>query len=175
VDNIGVAFIYRGAATGWSQQTVDSSGQPLNSVSCASTTYCVAVSASGNVFTYNGTSWSGPTAADMGHDLISVSCPTTSFCMAVDSSGQAAEHSDGLWGLQPLGWAPAAVSCPTAGTCLAVARSGATASYADGLWTHEPAANSGARITSLSCAAENSCVATDRANNVLFYAPPQSG
>jgi hypothetical protein len=95
--------------------------------------------------------------------------------MAVDSSGRAAEHSDGLWGLQPLGWAPAAVSCPSAGTCVAVARSGATASYADGLWTHEPAANSGARITSLSCAAVNSCVATDEANKVLFYAPPQSG
>ena len=51
VDNIGVAFIYRGAATGWSQQTVDPSGQSLNSVSCASSSYCVAVSASGNVFT----------------------------------------------------------------------------------------------------------------------------
>jgi hypothetical protein len=135
----------------------------------------VAVSASGNVFTYNGASWSGPAAADVGHDLVSVSCPTTSFCMAVDSSGQAAEHSDGLWGLQPLGWPAAAVSCPSAGSCLAVARSGATASYANGLWTHEADADSGARITSLSCAAANSCVATDRANNVLFYAPPQSG
>ncbi|MGH3124601.1 MAG: hypothetical protein ACRDND_26765, partial [Streptosporangiaceae bacterium] len=175
VDNIGVAFTYRGATTGWSQQTVDPSGQSLNSVSCASSTYCVAVSASGNVFTYNGASWSGPDAADMGHDLVSVSCPSTSFCMAVDSSGQAAEHSDGLWGLQPLGWAAAAVSCPSAGSCLAVARSGAAASYANGLWTHVAAADPGARITNLSCAAANSCVATDQGNNVLFYAPPQSG
>ena len=135
----------------------------------------MAVSASGNVFTYNGSSWSGPDPADMGHDLVSVSCPSTSFCMAVDSSGQAAEHSDGLWGLQPLGVAAAAVSCPAAGSCLAVAGSGATASYANGLWTHVPAAAPGARITNLSCPAVGSCVATGQDNNVLFYAPPQSG
>ena len=143
MDNIGVAFTYRGAATGWSQQTVDPSGQSLNSVSCASSAYCVAVSASGNVFTYNGSSWSGPDAADMGHDLVSVSCPTTSFCMAVELLRPGGRHSDGLWGLQPLGLAAAAVSCPSAGSCLAVARSGATASYAHGLWTHVAAAAPG--------------------------------
>ena len=133
------------------------------------------MSASGNLFTYNGTSWSGADAVDTGHDLVSVSCPTTSFCMAVDSSGQAAEHSDGLWGLQPLGSAAAAVSCPSAGSCLAVGPSGAATSYANGLWTRVPAAASGAKITTLSCATATSCVATDEANNVLFYAPPQSG
>jgi hypothetical protein len=175
VDNIGVAFTYRGAAAGWIQQTVDPSGQSLNSVSCPSSTYCVAVSASGNVFTYNGTSWSGADAVDTGHDLVSVSCPTTSFCMALDSSGQAAEHSDGLWGLQPIGSAAAAVSCPSAGSCLAVGSSGAAASYANGLWTRAPAAAPGARITTLSCATATACVATDEADNVLFFAPPKSG
>jgi hypothetical protein len=135
----------------------------------------VAVSASGNVFTYNGSSWGGPAAADVGHDLVSVSCPSKSFCMAVDSAGQAAEHSDGLWGLQPLGWRAAAVSCPSVGSCVAVAGSGATASYANGLWTDVPAAAPGTRITSLSCAAVNSCVATGEDNDVLFYAPPQPG
>jgi hypothetical protein len=175
VDNIGVAFTYAGASAGWTQQTVDPSGQSLNSVSCPSSTYCVAVSASGNVFSYNGTSWSGADAVDTGHDLVSVSCPTTSFCMAVDSSGQAAEHSDGLWGLQPIGSAAAAVSCPSAGSCLAVGRSGATMSYANGLWTRVPAAAPGARITTLSCATATACAATDADNNVLFYAPSQSG
>ena len=95
--------------------------------------------------------------------------------MAVDSSGQAAGHPDGLWGLQPLGSAAAAVSCPSAGSCLAVGLSGAATSYANGLWTRVPAAAPGAKITTLSCAAATACVATDEANNVLFYAPPQSG
>ncbi len=147
----------------------------MNSVSCASSTYCVAVSASGNVFTFNGTSWSGPDATDAGHDLVSVSCPSTSFCMAVDSSGQAALHSDGLWGLQPIGMAAVAVSCPSEGSCLAVARSGATATYANGLWNRGRAAASGAKIATLSCATATSCVATDQDNNALFYAPPQPG
>jgi hypothetical protein len=95
--------------------------------------------------------------------------------MAVDTSGQAAEHSDGLWGLQPIGRATAAVSCPSAGSCLAIGHSGETARFANGLWTQEPAAHPGAAISALSCAAMTACVATDQANNALFYAPPQSG
>ena len=95
--------------------------------------------------------------------------------MAVDSSGQAAEHSDGLWGLQPVEAAPAAVSCPSAGSCLTVGRSGATSSYANGLWARVPAAAPAATMTNLSCATATSCVATDRDNNVLFYALPSSG
>jgi hypothetical protein len=95
--------------------------------------------------------------------------------MAVDSAGQAAQHSDGLWGLQPIGWTAAAVSCPSAGSCLAVARSGAAARYANGLWAQVPASAPGGKITTLSCAAADSCVATDKNNNALFYALPQSG
>ncbi len=56
-----------------------------------------------------------------------------------------------------------------------MAKSGATATYTNGLWADVPAAAPGARITSLSCAAMNSCVATGQDNDVLFYAPPQPG
>jgi hypothetical protein len=67
------------------------------------------------------------------------------------------------------------VSCPSAGSCLAVGPSGAAASYASGLWARVPAAAPRATITTLSCATTTACVATDKGDNVLFYAPPQRG
>ena len=176
VDNIGVAFTYRGTTSGWSQQTADPSGQSLNSVSCATSTDCVAVSASGNVFRYNGTTWSGPDAVDTGQDLVSVSCPRkTSFCMAVDSGGHAAEFSNGAWKLEPVMADIEAVSCPAAGSCLAVAQSGAAESYTGGHWARAPAAAPGATINNLSCSSLTTCVATDKANNAMFYARPLAG
>lgn len=176
VDNIGVAFTYRGTTTGWSQQTADPSGQSLNSVSCATSTDCVAASASGNLFRYNGTTWSGPDAADTGQDLVSVSCPRkTSFCMAVDSGGHAAEFSNGAWKLEPVMADIEAVSCPAAGSCLAVAQSGAAESYSGGHWARAAAAAPGATINNLSCSSLTTCVATDKANNAMFYARPLAG
>ena len=176
VNNIGVAFTYRGTTTGWTQQTADPSGQSLNSVSCATSTDCVAVGASGSVFRYNGTTWSGPDAVDTGQDLVSVSCPRkTSFCMAVDSGGHAAGFSNGTWTLQPVMADIEAVSCPAAGSCLALAKSGAAESYAGGRWARAPAAAPGATINNLSCSSLTACVATDKANNALFYARPLAG
>jgi hypothetical protein len=59
----------------------------LNSVSCATASFCAAVDWWGSVYTYNGISWSSLDSIDPGYPgLESVSCPTTSFCAAVDYS-----------------------------------------------------------------------------------------
>ena len=174
VDTIGIGFQYGGPGTGWTELTVDPGGHRLNSVSCASPTDCVAVSSAGAAFTYNGTSW-GADPVDSGHDLVSVSCPNVAFCMAVDSSGLAAEFAAGHWTLHPIEPGAAAVSCPSKGTCLASYDSGAVASYASGRWSSPSVVDSGVSINQLSCVAVDSCVATDQRDNVLFYAPPQSG
>ncbi len=65
------------------------------SVSCTSTSFCVAVDALGNAMTYDGNAWSSPVkvdpAADLrtGATLDSVACASPTFCVAVDSSGNA--------------------------------------------------------------------------------------
>ena len=56
-------------------------------MSCPTTTFCAAVDADGNVYTYDGTTWSPPQVIDTGGDLTSISCPSTTICVAVDSDG----------------------------------------------------------------------------------------
>ena len=65
-------------------------------MTCVSTTFCVAVGASGYVTTYNGTSWSTATDVDSTRSLDSVSCTSSTFCEAVDTSGYATKYT-GSW------------------------------------------------------------------------------
>lgn len=59
-------------------------------ISCAASTFCVAVDEAGDALEYNGSTWTTPTPIDpSGGGFGSVSCPTTSFCMAVDDTGSA--------------------------------------------------------------------------------------
>ena len=100
----------------------------LTSLSCATTTFCVAIN-SGVAFTYNGYHWSQ--AADVDphiYGLNSVSCPTTTFCAAVGGSagsytGVEVTYNGSTW-TTPVQITPyrylTAVSCPTAGFCAAV-------------------------------------------------------
>jgi hypothetical protein len=58
VDHSGNALTYDG--TSWSSpDSIDAANQII-SVSCPTTSFCVAVDSVGNVFTYNGSSWSSP-------------------------------------------------------------------------------------------------------------------
>ncbi len=83
----------RGAIATWPGGEVHHTSQRLSAVSCASTTFCVAVGDDwdhaenlGNPFelTYTGSSWSPstPITADA-PDLTAISCPSALFCMAV--------------------------------------------------------------------------------------------
>ncbi len=63
---------------GWSSTPVES-GLPT-AISCASSSFCVAVDGGGGVVTFNGTSWSTPTNIDISGGLDSRFCPTSNFC-----------------------------------------------------------------------------------------------
>ena len=85
------------ANSSWSAPVlVDSSGN-LNAVSCATTSFCVAVDAGGYSFTYNGTSWQ-PKVLVSPNSLTGVSCASPSFCMAVDTAGNAWAYTGSSWG-----------------------------------------------------------------------------
>ncbi len=72
----------------WSvPRSIDPNGN-FASVSCPSSSFCVAVDSSGDVSTYNGVSWSSPKVIDPSGVLVSVSCPTVRFCVAVDYAGK---------------------------------------------------------------------------------------
>ena len=89
--NAGLGTLQAGSAgPSWSQPAlIDANGGGLTSVSCPSSSFCVAVGG-GDALTWNGTSWSQPVPIDPnGYGHTSVSCPSSSFCVAVDSNGNA--------------------------------------------------------------------------------------
>lgn len=63
VDSEKLAFTYDG--TSWSSPVVIDSSftTEIYAVSCASSTFCVAVSSAGEAITYNGSTWSAPFCA----------------------------------------------------------------------------------------------------------------
>lgn len=82
----GYSWTYNGGS--WSSTTT-LSNEPLDGVSCASPTFCVAIER-GSTLVYNGSSWGAPTVVDTisADSLNAVSCPTTTFCAAVGGGGQ---------------------------------------------------------------------------------------
>jgi RHS repeat-associated protein len=86
VDNNSNALLYNG--TSWSATSINGTSV-LDSVSCSSFSFCVAVDNKGDAITYNGTNWSATSSIDSTRKLDSISCPAMSSCVAVDSDGNA--------------------------------------------------------------------------------------
>jgi hypothetical protein len=120
------AFEFNG--TSWSTPTrIGPSG--LQSVSCASRDFCVAVDHHGNTFTFDGTTWSPSVNIDSTSPLTSISCPRHDFCVALDDSSHALIYNGTSWSrprliddphraLHTFGYP--AVSCASASFCVAV-------------------------------------------------------
>jgi hypothetical protein len=164
--------------------SVDTQG--LNAVSCVSSSFCVALDAEGNAFTYSGT-WSTATNIDStipsGNDsedsLQSVSCASSSFCVAGDSKANVMIYNGTSWS-QPASIDPNSgagffsVSCPTASFCMAIDGAANAMSYNGTTWS-APApvdANSSvlsSELTSVSCASPTFCVALDGADHSITY------
>ncbi len=96
--NPGAALSYNG--TQWSQPVTIDENDFIASLSCPSTTFCVAVdgllpagfapgNGTGQAMIFDGLAWSPPQNIDNGEVIDSISCPSQQFCMAVDHAGQA--------------------------------------------------------------------------------------
>ena len=88
---------------------------PINAVSCASASQCVAVDDAGNVLSTSDPTGPSPTWSsvnvDGGHAILGVSCPSVSLCIAVDDAGRVLRSTDptgpaGAWA-SPASPAPA--------------------------------------------------------------------
>jgi hypothetical protein len=100
----------------------------LASVSCASTSFCVAVSENGFSYRYDGTAWtSGPNVGgEKGASLNSVSCSSPSLCVAVGPNGYVYGYDGMTWAAgQNVGHVLTSVWCtPYATGCFAVSQDG---------------------------------------------------
>ncbi len=129
----------------------------LVSVSCPTTTWCLAADDEGNTVQFNGSSWTTP--AHVGAEW--VSCPTTSFCAA--ANGQDVQTFDGTtWSAQlpvgPSGTDYLSVSCSTAARCVALGNDG-EALYDGGTWSYARLGAASGIIDTLSCPTPSFCMA----------------
>jgi len=160
----------------------------ISSISCPTTSFCMAVDSNGRSLFYSRGRWSVIDSIDPNGILNSVSCPITSFCMAVDFDGDSLTYNKGTWSkpdiIDPLsstagnGGGISSVSCPATSFCMAVDVLGNALSYDNGKWSapdsidpqsakNHNAANTG--LTSVSCPTTSFCMAVDVLGNALSY------
>ena len=162
------------APTWGSASSVDGTNA-INSISCATSSFCVAVDGTGNALEYTGSSWSSALNIDGTNNIKSVSCPTTMFCEAVDASGNALTFSGTTWSL--ASWtttnidsthAVKSVSCTSSTFCEAVDANGHALTY-NGGWSSAATIDGTEVLNSVSCSTSTSCVAVDGSGNALTY------
>jgi hypothetical protein len=136
----GIAITY--AHGKWSTKNGGVIAEP-SAVSCASTSFCIALGRN-SAYSYSNGTWSSAQPLGLGITLSSVSCPSRSFCVAVGGSGTTGgalpgygiTYSNGFWSTgQKLGSELSSVSCPTSKRCIAVGLLGHAFTYSDGHWS----------------------------------------
>ncbi|HXB46240.1 MAG TPA: hypothetical protein VNW50_00655 [Streptosporangiaceae bacterium] len=145
-------------------------------VSCATSTFCVAVDKMGNAFTFDGSTWSKATALVPGWtaSMTGISCPTTTFCVAIDAGGNQYTFNGGTWTAQDTidtAGIPQAISCTVSHFCLMGDLNGNVATFNGATWSAtsnvDPVTTANTGLTGASCADAADCVAVDWEGNAL--------
>jgi RHS repeat-associated protein len=157
-------------ANPWSAPASIDSGRYIASVSCPTSSFCVAVDGSGNALKYNGTSWSAPSNIDSGAAIAAVSCTSSSFCEAVDGSGHALKYNGSTWSSSKpdANNALESVSCVSSSFCVAVDSYGHAFIYT-GSWSSAKKIDNTTQLDSVSCASSSFCEAVDVLGHAVKY------
>ena len=159
-------YAYLDSSGGWVQQTLQPAGD-LATISCVSTTFCVATDTDGGYLIYSGGSnWTPDQSMgeQPGNAPTSVSCVSGQFCVAVDDAGNAFTYDGTTWtsdGHIDAGGGPfGGVSCTSATFCAAV-NGAAVYTYDGTTWSPPNFVDSGGTLETVSCASSTFCMATD--------------
>jgi len=160
-------------------------GADLDSISCVTTTFCVAVDTVGDELTWNGFSWTayqpivyghetGFTVgiggnANNGYEYTSVSCTSTRFCVAIGGAGTVSVFNGYGWLIHAITPGIASVSCSSSTFCLAVTQTGDDLTFNGAFWSVPHVFDSGNGPQAVSCASSSFCLATDVKGNVLTF------
>jgi hypothetical protein len=175
-----VASNTEGSGPGIATHTAD-----FSSVSCPTTSFCVAVDDTGDAFTWNAKVWSSgvdidSTAGSNANDeLASVSCASPSFCVAGDDFSDVYTFNGSTWSaadqLNSSDSSPAvsfSVSCPTTSFCMAVDGNVNYYTYNGTSWSQPQVINSSTLnslvIGEVSCANATFCEAVYNDQSVTY-------
>jgi hypothetical protein len=158
------------AATGWGPPTDINSNNGINSVSCPTSSFCVALGGQPvtDALIFQNGSWGSPSTIDSNGGLTSVSCSSDSYCVAVDNGGNELTYDNGTWSapapIDSGGMGISSVSCPASTTvpapfCMAVDASGNAVTDQGGKWGAPTPVASPVLWFSVSCASASFCMA----------------
>jgi hypothetical protein len=174
VDFHGRVLSYNGSS--WSAPSLIDPEGSLDSVSCPSTTFCIAAGGwqHGYALTYNGSKWSAASEIDPEGEVVSLSCVSASFCMAVTEHrveghehGYVLTYTGGAWSapIEIDGEAALrSVSCASEVFCVAVGGHDA-AIYTGGAWSAPSEIDAEGNLRGVSCPTSSFCVATVEHNS----------
>ena len=143
----------------------------IESISCPTTTWCIAVDGAGYPFTYASGQWtSGPRLfhnATPGGFRPSVSCASQAFCMAGAESSPY-QYDNGQWSAAPTStpFQLKNVSCTSAVFCAATGSDGSTHTFNGSTWSTTNiylGETPGSEVASISCTGPTFCVSVDGA------------
>jgi hypothetical protein len=158
-------------------------GQWPTSVSCVSSTHCVALAAPGLAVTFNGSSWSSPTTIDQHADDLQVSCVSATWCQAIDRGGEpeplgSLAHTNSI-AFRGASWAApvdalhsnqvVGASCGSTTFCVAVDSDGHALTYNGRQWGTRGLIDSMGHPEAISCASRTLCVVVDGAGYAVRW------
>jgi hypothetical protein len=151
----GEVFTFDGSTWSGPQQVGISS--TIASVSCHSSSFCVAVSGE-EATTYNGTKWSLSHPGAQFALSAAVSCPTDSFCEVAGPGPLAISDHGGTWSKQiRIGGGVLDVSCSSASFCAALDRNGRALTLSGLGWSAPVRVDAERQATGLSCPSASFC------------------
>lgn len=158
-------FVRRGPG-GWTARTrLAPSGYQATSVSCPSSTFCLATLARTSrtrayASTFDGSRWSAPTLVDTRQQLLQVSCSSRYYCWAAGSVGWSDHFVHGRWS-RPEDQAGGVVtfSCASRTMCMGVTWFGAAETFNGSRWSNEVRINGHSDgLSGVSCGTPTTCV-----------------
>jgi hypothetical protein len=169
LNDAGASYRYNGAS--WAASAPVSTGGPLSPgasayVSCASTTFCMAVPGGNVAVMWNGSSWIDPTTLPGAQGLQALAC-AGEFCTTVDGIGDAYFYT-GTWSSAVNAWGgPSDISCVSPTFCIATA--GGIAQWNGSDWTQPQDVDTSGQLEAVSCVSTTFCVATDSVGDILAW------
>ena len=153
-------------------------GGEMDSVSCVTASWCMAIDTGGDYAIQADGNWSLPNVADPSGGLVSVSCISSTECVAVDYHGNAVTFDGSRWSapsfVDPF-YNLTAVSCVASTTggdtgefCIAVDNTGRAVSFNGSSWS-APVHPYGSALDTISCAASSFCVALSPAGTAVVF------
>lgn len=139
------------------------------SVSCATTTLCVAAPTGGDdTVTWNGQSWSAPTTLEGADGIEGIGCAPSGYCAAVDGEGNAFAYGGGGWSRTSGDWgAVTAISCASSSFC--ASSSGGLSVWDGSSWTMPSTFGVPTSFTGVSCTTAGFCMAVDELGQALQW------